>query len=116
MKRYCQHGLRLTVREGLFSLLIERTSDIKHQGIIWIGINAGNLEVAINFYEKTLGLPPVRATNDAAHFDVGSGALLKLFSGGVLLIEIGGPSDNLSWATVTDPQGNRIEVKQIADA
>jgi predicted enzyme related to lactoylglutathione lyase len=124
--------------------------DIKYQGIIWVGINVENLEVAINFYEKTLGLTLVRATDDAAHFDVGSGALLELFSGGksshgpkgadkqssivalgvgnltkaveilkrrgVLFIEIGGPPDNLSWATFTDSEGNRIEVKQIADA
>ena len=81
-KRYGQHGLRLTGREGLFSLLIERTLDIKYRGIIWVGIHVENLEVAINFYEKTLGLPLVRATDDAAHFDVGSGALLELFSGG----------------------------------
>jgi predicted enzyme related to lactoylglutathione lyase len=51
-------------------------------GISWAGIYVDDLDAAVEFYQRTVGLPLVRTRPEYAHFDAGSGNLLELFSGG----------------------------------
>lgn len=124
--------------------------EINYRGIVWAGIHVENLELAIGFYENTLGLSLLGRNAHYAHFDAGAGGLLELFSGGksspnpkgpeaqstmaalrveslalteeilrkrgVRFTENSGTFENMSWATLVDPEGNCIEIKEIADA
>ncbi len=121
---------------------------MKYEGLIWAGIYIQDLEASISFYENVLGLPLLNQGEDWAHFDLGAGTLLELFTGGKRRQEPKKPDqqsivlglrvDNLDravselenkgvqfipeeageyagtrWAHFSDPEGNRLEVKEV---
>ncbi len=55
---------------------------MEYRGLIWAGIYVEDLEACISFYQKVLGLPLLGQGEDWAHFHLGAGTLLELFTGG----------------------------------